>query len=115
MNQSGIFVPYGEFPEEQKFFTMKEIVVTHFLYIFDRCASMVSFKPSTHQLRGVARFLFLSSYLFMSYNLSLWNVAPDTETFYWFAPKKDFMIFLTFFNVWNCYLDESKVPFYREK
>ena len=83
MNQSGIFVPYGEFLEEQKFFTMKEIVVIHFLSIFDRCASMVSFKPSTHQLRGVARFLFLSSYLFMSYDLSFWNVAPDTET--WFC------------------------------
>ena len=45
MKQSGIFVLYGEFLEEQKFCTMKGIVVIHFLFIYDRCALTVSFHP----------------------------------------------------------------------
>lgn len=65
MNQSGISVPYEESLEEQKFFTMKEIVVTHFLSIYDRCASMVSFHPSIHQTR-VAKLLIVFSYLISS-------------------------------------------------
>jgi hypothetical protein len=69
MNQSGIFVPYKESLEEQKSFTMKEIVVIHFLSIYDRCASMVSFHSSIHQIR-VAKLLIVLTveYLIMSYD-----------------------------------------------
>jgi hypothetical protein len=48
MKQSDIFVLYGEFLEEQKFCTMKGIVVTHFLSIYDRCVLTVSFHLSVY-------------------------------------------------------------------
>lgn len=46
MKQSGIFVLYGEFLEEQKFCTMQGIAAIHFLSIYVHCALMVSFHPS---------------------------------------------------------------------
>lgn len=64
MNQSGIFVLYKESLEEQKSFTMKEIVVTHFLSIYDHCASMVSFRSSMHQIRVAKLLIVLTVELF---------------------------------------------------
>jgi len=71
MNQSGIFVPYKESLEEQKSFTMKEIVVIHFLSIYDRCALMVSFHSSIHQIRVAKLLIVLTVELF---DYELWPV-----------------------------------------